>query len=101
MALKVELLSTAALRPYARNPRTHSPKQIRQLAESIRRFRFIYPILIDANRNVIAGHARLQAAKLLGIRRVPTIRLDHMTEAEKRAYIIADNKLAENAGWNR
>jgi DNA modification methylase len=101
MALKVEQLSTAALRPYARNPRTHSPKQVRRLAESIRRFRFIYPILIDANRNVIAGHARLQAAKLLGIRRIPTIRLDHMTEAEKRAYIIADNKLAENAGWNR
>lgn len=101
LAGKVELLSTAALRPYARNPRTHSPKQISQLAEKIRHFRFIYPILIDANRNVIAGHARLQAAKLLGIRRVPTIRLDHMTEAEKHAYIIADNKLAENAGWNR
>jgi ParB-like chromosome segregation protein Spo0J len=83
MALKVEQLSTAALRPYARNPRTHSPKQVRRLAESIRRFRFIYPILIDANRNVIAGHARLQAAKLLGIRRIPTIRLDHMTEALK------------------
>ena len=100
MALKVEMLSIGALRSYARNPRTHSPKQIRQIAESIRRFRFTNPILIDANRVVIAGHGRLEAAKLLGIRRVPTIRLDHMTEAEKRAYIIADNKLAENAGWD-
>ena len=101
MALNVEVLSTAALRSYARNPRTHSPKQIGQIAESIRRFGFTNPILIDANRVVIAGHGRLEAAKLLGVRRVPTIRLDHMTEAEKRAYIIADNKLAENAGWDR
>lgn len=101
IALKVEMLSTTALRTYARNPRTHSPKQIRQIAESIRRFRFNNPILIDRNRVVIAGHGRLEAAKLLGIRRVPTIRLDHMTEAEKRAYIIADNKLAEKAGWDR
>ena len=101
MALKVEMLSTAALRPYSRNPRTHSPKQIDQVAGSIRRFGFTNPILIDANRNVIAGHARLQAAKLLGLRRVPTIWLDRMTEAEKRAYIITDNKLAENAGWDR
>ena len=98
---KVELLSTAALRSYARNPRTHSPKQIRQIAESISRFGFTNSILIDANRVVIAGHGRLEAAKLLGIRRVPTIRLERMTEAEKRAYIIADNKLAENAGWDR
>jgi DNA modification methylase len=101
MALNVELLSTAALRPYAGNSRTHSPKQIGQIAESMRRFGFTNPILIDANRIVIAGHARLEAAKLLGIRQVPTIRLDRMTEAEKRAYIIADNKLAENAGWDR
>ncbi len=101
MALNVEVLSTAALRSYARNPRTHSPKQIGQIAESIRRFGFTNPILIDANRVVIAGHGRLEAAKLLGVRRVPTIRLDHMTEAEKRAFIIADNKLAENAGWDR
>jgi ParB-like chromosome segregation protein Spo0J len=62
---------------------------------------FTNPILVDAHLGVIAGHGRVEAAKLLGIERVPTIRLDHMNEAEKRAYIIADNKLAENAGWDR
>jgi ParB-like chromosome segregation protein Spo0J len=99
--LKVEMLATKALKPYARNPRSHSPKQIQQIAQSIRRFGFTNPILIDAGRVVIAGHGRLGAAILLGINRVPAIRLDHMTEAEKRAYIIADNKIAENAGWDR
>ncbi|MGO9451558.1 MAG: site-specific DNA-methyltransferase [Candidatus Binataceae bacterium] len=99
--LNIELLSTDALKPYARNPRSHSPKQIRQIAQSIRKFGFTNPILIDAEGVVIAGHGRLEGAKMLGIKRVPVIRLDYMTEAQKRAYIIADNKLAENAGWDR
>src|SRR5215471_19100506 len=91
----------AALKLYARNPRTHSAKQLRQIADSIRQFGFTNPVLIDGERGVIAGHGRIEAAKLLGIGRVPTIRLDQMTEAQKRAYVIADNKLAENAGWDR
>ncbi|HLO79238.1 MAG TPA: DNA methyltransferase [Magnetospirillum sp.] len=87
--------------PSAHNPRTHSPKQVRQIADSIRQFGFTNPILIDGAGTVIAGHGRLQAARLLGMERVPTVCLDHMTEAQKRAYVIADNRLAENAGWDR
>lgn len=99
--LRVEYLAVDALKPYARNPRTHSRKQIRQIADSIKAFGFTNPILIDAGAGVIAGHGRLEAAKLLGAERVPTIRLEDMTEAQKRAYVLADNKLAENAGWDR
>jgi DNA modification methylase len=99
--LEVEMMSVMALKPYARNPRQHSGKPIQQLADRIREFGFTNPLLIDTDGGVIAGHGRLEAAKLLGIVYVPTIRLDHMTEAQKRAYIIADNKLAENAGWDR
>lgn len=99
--LNVEVLPVASLKPYAHNPRIHSAKQLRQIADSIRRFGFTNPVLIDADRGVIAGHGRIAAARLLGIDSVPTIRLDQMTEAEKRAYVIADNKLAENAGWDR
>lgn len=98
---QIETLPVGSLKPYARNPRTHSPKQIQQIANSIRQFGFTNPVLIDADGGVIAGHGRIEAAKALGITQVPTIRLDRMTEAQKRAYIIADNKLAENAGWNR
>lgn len=97
----IELLPPASLKPYARNPRTHSDKQIRQIADSIRQFGFTNPVLVDATGGVIAGHGRVEAARRLGIERVPTIRLDKMTDAQKRAYIIADNKLAENAGWDR
>jgi ParB-like chromosome segregation protein Spo0J len=99
--LKIELMPLAALKPDARNPRTHSPKQLRQIADSIRKFGFTNPLLLDADSGLLAGHGRLAAAKLLGLKRVPTIRLDHLSEAEKRAYILADNKLAENAGWDR
>jgi DNA modification methylase len=99
--LDVEVLSIGSLKPYARNPRTHSEKQINQIANSIREFGFTNPVLIDSDRRVIAGHGRIEAAKLLGIGEVPTIRLDHMTEAQKRAYVIAGNRLAENAGWDR
>ena len=90
-----------ALTPYAQNARTHSKKQIRQIAESIKTFGWTNPILVDGAGGVIAGHGRIEAAKLLGIDKVPTIRLEDLTEAEVRAYVIADNKLAENAGWDR
>jgi DNA modification methylase len=87
--------------PAARNPRTHTRKQIQQIADSIARFGFVTPILIDADGTIIAGHGRVAAAALLGLDRVPTVRLDHMTEPQRRAYALADNKLAENAGWDR
>ena len=99
--LDVEVLAIGSLKPYDRNPRTHSDKQINQIANSIRQFGFTNPVLVDSDLGVIAGHGRIEAAKLLGIGEVPTIRLDHMTEAQKRAYVIADNRLAENAGWDR
>src|SRR5262245_62145555 len=97
--LKVSTTTVSALTPYDRNPRTHSKKQLRQIADSIRTFGWTNPILIDGNGVVLAGHGRLAAARSLGIERVPTICIDDMTEAQKRAYILADNKLAENAGW--
>ena len=99
--LKIEYVPIAQLSPHRGNPRTHSAKQVRQIADSIRKFGFTNPILIDQKGGVIAGHGRLLAAKLLGMSEVPTIRVDQMTEADKRAYVIADNKLAENAGWDR
>lgn len=83
------------------NARTHTPRQIRQIATSIERFGFNNPILIDGADMVVAGHGRLEAAKIRGMARVPTIRLEHLTDAEKRAYIIADNRLAELAGWDK
>ncbi len=99
--LAVTYLAIADLKPYARNPRTHSKKQIKQIADSIQTFGWTNPILIDRDGGVIAGHGRLEAAKLLGLDQVPTIRLEDLSEAQKRAYVIADNKLAENAGWDR
>jgi DNA modification methylase len=100
---KLEIIdqNVDALRPYARNARTHSKKQIRQIAESIRKFGFTNPVLVDAANGIIAGHGRVEAAKLLGITQVPTVALTGMTPAEVRAYIIADNKIAENAGWDK
>lgn len=89
------------LRPYANNARTHSKKQIKQIAESIRRFGFTNPVLVTDNGEIVAGHGRVAAAKLLGLRAVPTIALSHLSDAERRAYILADNKLALNAGWDR
>src|SRR5262249_6361999 len=79
----------------------HSAKQVGQIARSIEKFGFTNPILVDHNRGVVAGHGRILAAELLAISEVPTIRLDQMTETQKRAYIVADNGLAENAGWDR
>jgi DNA modification methylase len=94
-------MPVAILRPYARNARTHSKKQVRQIADSIRKFGFTNPILISADDEIIAGHGRVEAARLLGIKEVPTVRLAHLNEAQRRAYVLADNKLALNAGWDR
>jgi len=99
--IEVDQLPVASLRPYPRNARTHSQKQIAQIAASIRTFGFNNPVLIDEDGVIIAGHGRVAAAKSLGLETVPVIRLDHMSEAQKRAYILADNKLAEKAGWDK
>jgi ParB-like chromosome segregation protein Spo0J len=99
-SLKIQYLPIDNLVPYQRNPRTHSEEQIEQIAASIREFGFTNPILIDANQGIIAGHGRFAAAKELGLDKVPCIDLSHMTDEQKRAYIIADNKLTLNGGWN-
>jgi hypothetical protein len=98
--LKVVVRSLSQLNPNPRNARTHSRRQIRQIADSIAAFGFNSPILVDENAVIIAGHGRVEAAKLLGMTGVPTVCLSHMTEAEKRAYVLADNRLAEKAGWD-
>ena len=98
--MQIENVAVHALRPYARNARTHSKKQIRQIAESIRRFEFCNPVLVDNHMQIIAGHGRVEAAKLLGINEVPVVRLSHLSDADKRAYVLADNRLAEKAGWD-
>jgi DNA modification methylase len=98
---KIVLQSPVALKPRATNPRTHSRKQLKQIAASIDRFGFTNPILVDRDNGIVAGHGRVEAAKLLGLKKVPTIRLDAMSPDEVRAYVIADNKLAERAGWDR
>jgi ParB-like chromosome segregation protein Spo0J len=98
--LRVEYRPLDALIPFARNARTHSDEQVRQIVASIREFGFTNPILLDGKNGIIAGHGRLLAAKELGLERLPCIDLSHLTEEQKRAYIVADNKLALNAGWN-
>ena len=97
---RIEQVELAALRGYERNARIHSPKQVTQLAASIRQFGFVNPILVDARGQVVAGHGRLAAAKHLGLEHVPTIRVDHLTEEQLRAYRIADNRLAELSDWD-
>lgn len=96
----IERISVEALIPYARNSRTHDDAQVAQIAASIREFGFTNPVLIDADDGIIAGHGRVLAARKLGLPDVPCLRLSHLTEAQKRAYVIADNKLALNAGWD-
>lgn len=91
----------SALRPYSRNARTHSKAQIAQIASSIERFGFTNPVLISGDGEIIAGHGRVAAAKLLSIAEVPTIALDHLSAAERKAYVLADNKLALSAGWDQ
>src|SRR5436190_4553980 len=100
-SIAVTPMPVAGLRPYGQNVRTHSKKQIRQIADSIRKFGFTNPVLISDDDEIIAGHGRVEAAKLLGMHSVPTLRLSHLDAAQRRAYVIADNKLALNAGWDR
>jgi len=86
--------------PYAKNARTHSDSQVAQIAASIREFGWMNPVLIDAENNIIAGHGRVLAARKLGLDEVPCVLHNHLTEAQRKAYILADNKMALNAGWD-
>ena len=97
---QIEQVSIEALIPYARNSRTHSDAQVAQIAASIKEFGFTNPVLIDEDGGIIAGHGRTMAARKLGLDEVPCLRLAYLSEAQKKAYIIADNKLALNAGWD-
>lgn len=99
--LKVAYVKLDKLTPYERNSRTHSDGQVAQIAASITEFGFTNPILVDGDAGIIAGHGRLAAARLLGMDKVPVIELSGLSEAQKRAYIIADNKLALNADWDK
>jgi len=98
--MNIEQVKIDKLIPYARNSRTHSENQVAQIAASIKEFGFTNPVLIDETGSIIAGHGRVMAARKLAITDVPSIRLTHLTEAQKKAYVIADNKLALNAGWD-
>ena len=93
-------VSVSDLVPYARNSRTHSDAQIAQISASIREFGFLNPIIVDGDKGIIAGHGRVLAARLLGLDTLPCIEASHLTEAQRRAYVLADNKLALNADWN-
>ena len=97
---QIEMMAVADLVPYARNSRTHDDAQVAQIAASIREFGFTNPVLIDAQGGIIAGHGRVLAARKLKLEQVPCIMLDHLTDTQRRAYVIADNKLALNAGWD-
>jgi DNA modification methylase len=99
--LAIEQMKTSALKPYARNARTHSKKQVKQIAESIKGFGFNNPVLISDDNEIVAGHGRYAAAKHLGLETVPCVRLSHLTPEQRRAYVLADNKLALNAGWDQ
>ena len=98
--LRIKYLPVDELVPYARNARTHDEAQVAQIAASIEEFGWTNPVLTDAEGGIIAGHGRVLAAVLLGMTKVPCIELAHLTEAQRRAYVIADNKLALNAGWD-
>ena len=100
MTLEVAYVATTDLIPYANNPRTHSEQQVAQVAASIQEFGFNNPILIDEHNSIIAGHGRLAAAQKLDMNTVPTILLEGLSEAQRKAYVIADNKLTENGGWD-
>jgi DNA modification methylase len=99
-AEKVEVKSVADLKPYPRNARKHSKRQVKQIAASIERFGFTNPVLVGADGQILAGHGRVAAAKLLGLQSIPTISLKHLTPEERQAYVLADNKLALNANWD-
>lgn len=100
MATRIEIWPIEKLIPYERNARTHSPEQVQQIAASIVEFGFTNPILVDGEQGIVAGHGRLEAARDLGLNEVPVVVLQHLTAKQKKAYIIADNKLALNAGWD-
>lgn len=100
-AKKIEQILTEDLIAYARNARTHSPEQIAQIAKSIETFGFNNPVLIDEHNQIIAGHGRVMAAKQLNLDTVPCIRLLWLDDAKRRAFILADNKIAENSGWDQ
>jgi hypothetical protein len=98
---QIELIALTKLTTSKTNARTHSPQQLRQIAASIKRFGFTVPVLVNGQNQILAGHGRVEAAKLLGLNEVPVLRLDHLSAMEQRAYAIADNRLAELAGWDR
>src|SRR5689334_9592743 len=98
---QIQRVPIGSLRPSRRNARTHSKRQIRQIADSILRFRWTNPILVDEAQEIIGGHGRWEAGKLLGLRQVPIIAVSGLKHAEKRALALADNKLALNAGWDK
>jgi len=98
--LKVTYRKLDELIPYARNSREHSPTQVKQIAASIKEFGFCNPILISSQNDIVAGHGRALAAELIGLKEVPTIELGHLTDTQRKAYVIADNRLAENASWD-
>ena len=98
--IKIEYVSPESLIPYEKNARTHTPDQVDQICESIKQFGFTNPILISEKKEVIAGHGRLDAAKILKLERVPAIVLSGLSEEQRRAYVIADNKIALNSGWD-
>ena len=100
MARRIEIWPVDKLQPYDRNARTHSPEQVAQIAASIVEFGFLNPILVDSSAGIVAGHGRLLAARKLGLAEVPVVVLDHLSETQRRAYIIADNRLAMSAGWD-
>lgn len=97
---QIEQIPTADLIPYARNSRTHSDEQVAQIAGSIQEFGFCNPVLIDAANGIIAGHGRVMAASRLKLETVPCLRLSHLTDAQKRAYVLADNRIALSSGWD-
>jgi ParB-like nuclease family protein len=99
--MKMQTIATGVLKRNPRNARTHSANQIRQIADSIRQFGFVVPIVVDENRIILAGHGRLDAAKLLGLNHVPVIEVRGLSEAKRRALALADNRIGGSAGWNR
>ena len=98
--LTIDYRKTGEIIPYINNSRTHSEQQVQQVAASIKEFGFTNPILIDEDSGIIAGHGRLQAAQMIGMDEVPTITLEGLTDTQRKAYVIADNKLALNSGWD-
>jgi ParB-like chromosome segregation protein Spo0J len=98
--LSYRLIPTADLIPYARNSRTHSDAQIAKIASSIREFGFINPVVTDGKNGIVAGHGRVMAANKLGLKEIPCVEASHLTEAQKRAYVIADNRMALDAAWD-